>query len=328
MGVSASEDAGNLEVLAWNRGELGPWALEQRVFGERKNQHESWDEGVNLKRVKEKTLVQDTAAKDSGKNLSGKVSIQDRIMIVLTLQFTSVKAPGGRARKAVKGRMMRKRQAMIPYSTGATGPAQPSCFPKNSLDFSTFQIRSLDISLGLAGACATFTPGFLRLVPQTVVPVVPFRQGITFSAYSESFWGFYRLSRDVFVNYYVHFMISNVSYLLLFTLFLSVALVIPLSSSRLSRLSPPHCQRYCNPAAFPEMIGPDGKWRFNTSICELTNVWFGGYIAIVREVEVTNFFLEEMIKRRNRYLVAELEANRYAPWTIQMDALFSSAAQA
>ncbi|KAG2746555.1 hypothetical protein P692DRAFT_201877121 [Suillus brevipes Sb2] len=41
-----------------------------------------------------------------------------------------------------------------------------------------------------------------------------------------------------------------------------------------------YCQRHCNPAAFPELIS-GGKWRFNTSICEQTNVWLGGYQAIV-----------------------------------------------
>ncbi|KAF7354501.1 hypothetical protein MVEN_01139400 [Mycena venus] len=96
------------------------------------------------------------------------------------------------------------------------------------------------------------------------------------------------------------------------------------------KLTDLHCQRYCNPAAFPEMIGPDGKWRFNTSICEQTNVWFGGYIAMVRDMEVTryNFFLDEMIKRRNRYVVSELRAKGYAPWTIPMKAIFPTAMRA
>ncbi|KAJ7085416.1 hypothetical protein B0H15DRAFT_910362 [Mycena belliarum] len=31
------------------------------------------------------------------------------------------------------------------------------------------------------------------------------------------------------------------------------------------KLSDQHCQLYCNPAAFPELIKNDGKWRFNTS---------------------------------------------------------------
>lgn len=37
------------------------------------------------------------------------------------------------------------------------------------------------------------------------------------------------------------------------------------------------------------MIGPDGEWRFNTSICKQTNVWFGNYIDIVRDMEVTRY---------------------------------------
>ncbi|KAJ3500454.1 hypothetical protein NLJ89_g9787 [Agrocybe chaxingu] len=61
-----------------------------------------------------------------------------------------------------------------------------------------------------------------------------------------------------------------------------------------------HCQTYCNPAAFPELIDGD-KWRVNTSICEQSNVWLGGYQAILRDMEGTrfNFYLDEMIKRRN-----------------------------
>ncbi|KAK7026326.1 hypothetical protein R3P38DRAFT_3269302 [Favolaschia claudopus] len=92
------------------------------------------------------------------------------------------------------------------------------------------------------------------------------------------------------------------------------------------KLTDLHCQRYCNPAAFPEMIGPDGKWRFNTSICEQTNVWFGGFIAVVRDMEATryNFFLDEMIKRRNRYIVAELERKGHFPWNVPMSSLFPS----
>jgi hypothetical protein len=90
------------------------------------------------------------------------------------------------------------------------------------------------------------------------------------------------------------------------------------------KLTDHHCQLYCNPAAFPEMIMKDGKWRFNTSICEQTNVWFGGFISIVQDMEVTryNFFLDEMIKRRNRYIVGQLEAKGRCPWTIPMNILF------
>lgn len=84
------------------------------------------------------------------------------------------------------------------------------------------------------------------------------------------------------------------------------------------------CQRFCNPAAFPE-LGKDGsKWRFNTSICEQTNVWLGGYNAILREMEVTryNFYLDEMIKRRNRFTIAQLERRGKAPWMIPAETVF------
>ncbi|KAJ7189855.1 hypothetical protein GGX14DRAFT_607746 [Mycena pura] len=37
------------------------------------------------------------------------------------------------------------------------------------------------------------------------------------------------------------------------------------------------CQEFCNPADYPELLGPDGKWFFNTSVTEQTNVWLGGY---------------------------------------------------
>jgi hypothetical protein len=87
------------------------------------------------------------------------------------------------------------------------------------------------------------------------------------------------------------------------------------------------CQQHCNPAAFPELIH-DGKWRFNTSICEQTNVWVNGYQAIVRDMEATryNFFLDEMIKRRNRYTLSELERKGSMPWTIPITEMFPHAA--
>jgi hypothetical protein len=60
-----------------------------------------------------------------------------------------------------------------------------------------------------------------------------------------------------------------------------------------------HCQRFCNPAAFLELI-KNGKWTVDMSICEQSNVWFGGHLAIVQDMEVVhyNFFLDEMIKQR------------------------------
>ncbi|KIO03571.1 hypothetical protein M404DRAFT_144986, partial [Pisolithus tinctorius Marx 270] len=59
-----------------------------------------------------------------------------------------------------------------------------------------------------------------------------------------------------------------------------------------------YCQQQCNPAAFPDLL-ENGKWCFNTSICEQTNVWLGGYQAILSNMTVHryNFYLDEMIKR-------------------------------
>jgi hypothetical protein len=84
------------------------------------------------------------------------------------------------------------------------------------------------------------------------------------------------------------------------------------------------CQRYCNPAAFPELL-QDGKWRFNTSICEQTNVWLAGYLAILRDMEATryNFFLDEMIKRRNRHTIHELGKKGRLPWNIPIADILS-----
>ncbi|KAG2139346.1 hypothetical protein DEU56DRAFT_871163 [Suillus clintonianus] len=86
-----------------------------------------------------------------------------------------------------------------------------------------------------------------------------------------------------------------------------------------------YCQQHCNPAAFPELVS-GGKWQFNTSICEQTNVWLGGYQAILRDMSVHryNFYLDEMIKRRNRYVISESERRGHSPWMISMDALFGS----
>ena len=76
------------------------------------------------------------------------------------------------------------------------------------------------------------------------------------------------------------------------------------------------CQSHCNPAAFPELEGEQGKaWFFNSSIAEQTNVWLGGYHSICREmlVDKYNFFLDEMIARRNRVTKAKLATQGYAP---------------
>ncbi|KAI0042629.1 hypothetical protein FA95DRAFT_1635974 [Auriscalpium vulgare] len=75
------------------------------------------------------------------------------------------------------------------------------------------------------------------------------------------------------------------------------------------------CQKYCNPANFPELMTPDGKWYFNSSAAEQTNVWLGGYQAICREMLPVkyNFFLDEMIMRRNEVIVERLRKRGFHP---------------
>lgn len=69
------------------------------------------------------------------------------------------------------------------------------------------------------------------------------------------------------------------------------------------------CQLHCNPADYPELMGPDGKsWAFNTSIVEQCNGWINGYTAICREMQAIkyDFFLDEMICLRNEITVTHL----------------------
>lgn len=83
------------------------------------------------------------------------------------------------------------------------------------------------------------------------------------------------------------------------------------------------CGANCNPYIWPELRTEDGKWRFNSSAAEQANAWFGRYQAIVREMSVDryNFFLDEMIKRRNRLTIKELHKNLKAPYKIPREDL-------
>ncbi|KAJ7708797.1 hypothetical protein B0H17DRAFT_916967, partial [Mycena rosella] len=75
------------------------------------------------------------------------------------------------------------------------------------------------------------------------------------------------------------------------------------------------CTTHNSPALFPELTDAEGKPVFNSSVAEQTNAWFGGYQSIVREMSVPryNFYLDEMIALRNRFLVAELKKDGHAP---------------
>lgn len=83
------------------------------------------------------------------------------------------------------------------------------------------------------------------------------------------------------------------------------------------------CGKYCNPYIWPELRTEDGEWRFNSSAAEQTNAWFGGFQAIVREMSVERyeFFLDEMIKRKNRIIIRDLEARGKSPHIIPHDEL-------
>ncbi|KAI0689723.1 hypothetical protein C8T65DRAFT_746069 [Cerioporus squamosus] len=86
------------------------------------------------------------------------------------------------------------------------------------------------------------------------------------------------------------------------------------------------CNIHCNPYNWPELRTPDGKWRFNSSAAEQANAWFCKYHAIVREMDVDryNFFLDEMIKRRNRLTVQKLCKEGHCPYRIPRDFLLDT----
>jgi len=80
------------------------------------------------------------------------------------------------------------------------------------------------------------------------------------------------------------------------------------------------CQENCNPAAYPELLGTGTQpWYFNSSVAEQTNAWLGSYHAICREMEKQryNFFLDEMIRRRNIFTIGRLKESGAEPGTVQ-----------
>jgi hypothetical protein len=78
------------------------------------------------------------------------------------------------------------------------------------------------------------------------------------------------------------------------------------------------CTQHCNPLIWPELRAGDGGWCFNSSAAEQTNAWFGGFLSICREMRVDryNFFLDEMIRRRNIIIIDELNRKGQAPYNI------------
>ncbi|KZT50698.1 hypothetical protein CALCODRAFT_444209 [Calocera cornea HHB12733] len=85
-----------------------------------------------------------------------------------------------------------------------------------------------------------------------------------------------------------------------------------------------YCSQHCNAMAYPELYDEPGKrWTFNSSACEQTNAWLRKFQGIVREMLPVRyeFFLDEVIKARNSFLVQELQKAKRAPDLVPIAAL-------
>ncbi|KAI0082897.1 hypothetical protein BDY19DRAFT_999125 [Irpex rosettiformis] len=80
-----------------------------------------------------------------------------------------------------------------------------------------------------------------------------------------------------------------------------------------------YCRQHCDPRSFPELQNDDGSWYFNSSAAEQVNSWIGKYQSICREMvhEKFEFFLDEMIMRRNKVTLTKLKRDGHMPnyWT-------------
>ncbi|KAF7314617.1 hypothetical protein MKEN_00935400 [Mycena kentingensis (nom. inval.)] len=75
-----------------------------------------------------------------------------------------------------------------------------------------------------------------------------------------------------------------------------------------------HCQEFCNPKSFSELLKADGSWFFNSSVAEQNNSWLGGFQSVVRQMTAVkyDFFLNEMVRLHNEILLAELRVKANA----------------
>ncbi|KAI0057699.1 hypothetical protein BV25DRAFT_1812014 [Artomyces pyxidatus] len=78
------------------------------------------------------------------------------------------------------------------------------------------------------------------------------------------------------------------------------------------------CQKHCNSALWPELNDGNGKWIFNSWAAEQANAWMGEYLAIVWEMLAYSFdfFLDKVIKRRNKITIVHLEEQGQVLYTI------------
>jgi len=85
-----------------------------------------------------------------------------------------------------------------------------------------------------------------------------------------------------------------------------------------------YCSLHCNATAFPHLYDSvNKKWLFNSSACEQANVWLNKFKPMVRGMGPVQFefFLDEVIKARNRFIVKELKKNKHSPSLIPRSAL-------
>ena len=69
------------------------------------------------------------------------------------------------------------------------------------------------------------------------------------------------------------------------------------------------CRRWTDPNSFPQLKTQQGGWVFNSSAAELTNIWYGKFASICRNMSPVQyeFFLNEMVQLHNNWLCEKLE---------------------
>ncbi|KIJ42832.1 hypothetical protein M422DRAFT_253925 [Sphaerobolus stellatus SS14] len=55
------------------------------------------------------------------------------------------------------------------------------------------------------------------------------------------------------------------------------------------------CGMYCNSYIWQDLVTEDGKWLFNSSADKQTNAWFGGFLAMIRDMRVERYNLLEQV---------------------------------
>ncbi|KAI7961221.1 hypothetical protein MJO28_001710 [Puccinia striiformis f. sp. tritici] len=67
------------------------------------------------------------------------------------------------------------------------------------------------------------------------------------------------------------------------------------------------CRKWTDPNLYPQ-LKKDGSWIFNSSAAEMTNIWYGGFASICRNMTAVqyNFFLDEMVRLHNIWICERL----------------------